>query len=155
MGALINAKQLERVTRYIQIGKDEGARLVTGGGRPERSGYFVQPTLFADASNDMTIAREEIFGPVGTIIAFDTEDEALAIANDSNYALAATLWTSDLSRAHRFARKVQAGAVAVNGWAPLDPRLPWGGAKLSGHGQELGWAGIEANTHEKAITIVL
>jgi acyl-CoA reductase-like NAD-dependent aldehyde dehydrogenase len=155
MGALINAKQLERVAHYIQIGKDEGARLVTGGHRPERSGYFMQPTLFADATNEMTIAQEEIFGPVGTIIAFDTEHEAIAFANDSNYALAATLWTSDLSRAHRVARKIQAGAVAVNGWSPLDPRLPWGGTKLSGHGHELGWAGIEANTHEKAITIIL
>ena len=155
MGALINARQRERVARYIQIGRDEGARLVAGGGRPDRSGYFIEPTLFADASNDMTIAREEIFGPVGTIMSFDTDDDAVALANDSNFALAATLWTSDLSRAHAVARRVQAGAVAINGWSPLDPRLPWGGSKLSGHGRELGRAGIEANTEEKTVTVVL
>jgi acyl-CoA reductase-like NAD-dependent aldehyde dehydrogenase len=103
----------------------------------------------------MTIAREEIFGPVGTIIAFSDEDEAVAIANDSAYALAATLWTSDVSRAHTVARWIKAGAVAVNGWSPLDPALPWGGTRLSGHGRELGWPGLEANTEEKTITIIL
>lgn len=155
MGALINARQLERVLRYIRLGREEGARLVTGGAQPDRPGYFVQPTLFADASNTMTIAREEIFGPVGTIIAFEDDDQAVALANDSDYALAATLWTADLSRAHTLARRVNAGAVAVNGWSPLDPRLPWGGAKLSGHGRELGQAGLEANTSLKTVTVVL
>jgi acyl-CoA reductase-like NAD-dependent aldehyde dehydrogenase len=155
MGALINAKQRDRVSRYIQLGRDVGARLVTGGGRPDRPGYFVEPTLFSDASNTMTIAREEIFGPVGTIIAFDDDEQAIATANDSDYALAATLWTTDLSRAHTLARRVRAGAVAVNGWSPLDPRLPWGGSKLSGQGRELGHAGIEANTELKTITVVL
>jgi betaine-aldehyde dehydrogenase len=155
MGALINAGQRDRVLRYIELGRAEGARLVIGGGRPDRSGYFVQPTLFADASNTMTIAREEIFGPVGTIIAFDDDSHAVAMANDSSYALAATLWTNDLSRAHTVARSVRAGAVAVNGWSPLDPRLSWGGTKLSGHGRELGWAGLEANTVLKTVTVVL
>jgi betaine-aldehyde dehydrogenase len=155
MGALINAKQRDRVLRYIQLGRDEGARLITGGGRPDRSGYFVQPTLFAEASNTMTIARAEIFGPVGTIIAFNDDEQALAMANDSDYALAATLWTNDLSRAHTMAGRVRAGAVAVNGWSPLDPRLPWGGSKLSGLGRELGLAGLEANTELKTITMVL
>ena len=155
MGALINAKQLERVSRYVQIGCDEGARLITGGGRPDRSGYFIEPTLFADVTNTMTIAREEIFGPVGAIIGFDNDEQAVAIANDNPYALAATLWTTDLSRAHTVARRVHAGAVAVNGWSPLDPRLPWGGSKLSGQGRELGWTGIEAYTEEKTITVVL
>jgi betaine-aldehyde dehydrogenase len=155
MGALINAKQRDRVAHYIDAGRGEGARLVTGGGRPDRAGFFVEPTLFADASNTMTIAREEIFGPVGTIIPFDDDEQAIALANDSDYALAATLWTKDLSRAHTAARKVDAGAVAVNGWSPLDARLPWGGWKLSGHGRELGLAGLEANTELKTITIVL
>jgi len=155
MGALINAKQLERVSRYVEIGCDEGARLVAGGGCPDRSGYFIEPTLFADVSNTMTIAREEVFGPVGAIIGFDDDEQAVAIANDNPYALAATLWTTDLSRAHIIARRVHAGAVAVNGWSPLDPRLPWGGSKLSGQGRELGWAGIEAYTEEKTITVVL
>jgi betaine-aldehyde dehydrogenase len=101
------------------------------------------------------LAREEIFGPLGTIIAFDSDDEAVAIANDCDYALAATVWTSDIGRAHTVARKVRAGAVAVNGWSPLDPALPWGGTRLSGHGRDLGWAGIEANTEEKTVTVVL
>jgi betaine-aldehyde dehydrogenase len=155
MGALINATHRERVLRYIEVGRAEGARLLTGGSRPDRSGYFVEPTLFADASNAMTISREEIFGPVGTILVFDNDEQAVAIANDSRYALAATLWTTDVSRAHTIARRVQAGAVAVNGWSPLDPRLPWGGSRLSGQGRELGWAGIEANTEVKTITVVL
>ncbi len=155
MGALINAKQRERVLRYVQLGRDEGAKLVTGGGTLERRGYFVEPTLFAGASPEMTIAREEIFGPVGTILAFDDDYQAVAIANDSDYALAATLWTTDLSRAHTVAARVRAGAVAVNGWSPLDARLSWGGSKQSGLGRELGWAGIEANTELKTITVIL
>ncbi|MFC4465511.1 aldehyde dehydrogenase family protein [Streptomyces xiangluensis] len=155
MGALINARQLERVSQYVAAGIDDGARLIAGGGRPDGKGFFVEPTLFAEVDNTMTIARREIFGPVGAIIPFDSESEAVAMANDSDYALAATLWTSDVSRAHVVARRVRAGAVAINGWAPLDPRLPWGGSKLSGQGRELGWAGIEANTEEKTVTAVL
>ncbi|TLS44270.1 aldehyde dehydrogenase family protein [Streptomyces montanus] len=155
MGALINAGQLERVSQYIAAGIDDGARLVAGGGRPDGKGFFVEPTLFAEVDNTMTIARREIFGPVGAVIPFDSESDAIGIANDSDYALAATLWTSDVSRAHAVARRVKAGAVAINGWAPLDPRLPWGGSKLSGQGRELGWAGIEANTEEKTVTAVL
>ena len=155
MGPLISSRQLRRVCRYIEVGAAQGARLITGGGTPARPGYFVEPTLFADADNSMTIAREEIFGPVGAIIPFGSDEEAVAIANDSPYALAATLWTSDVSRAHTLARRVKAGAVAVNGWSPLDPRLPWGGSGLSGQGRELGWPGIEANTEEKTITVVL
>jgi acyl-CoA reductase-like NAD-dependent aldehyde dehydrogenase len=155
MGALISARHRDRVARYIAAGLADGARLVTGGGQPRRPGYFVEPTLLADATNAMTIAREEIFGPVGTIIAFDSDDEAVAIANDCDYALAATVWTSDIGRAHTVARRIRAGAVAVNGWSPLDPALPWGGTRLSGHGRDLGWAGIEANTEEKTVTVVL
>ena len=155
MGPLISSRQLQRVRRYIEAGAAEGAHLITGGGQPERPGYFIEPTLFADAENSMTICREEIFGPVGAIIPFDSDEEAVTIANDSPYALAATLWTSDISRAHTLARQVRAGAVAVNGWSPLDPRLPWGGSGLSGHGRELGWPAIEASTEEKTITVVL
>jgi acyl-CoA reductase-like NAD-dependent aldehyde dehydrogenase len=155
MGALINARHRDRVSRLIEAGVADGARLVVGGGRPPRAGYFVEPTLFADATNSMTIAREEIFGPVGTIIPFDSDEEAIAIANDCDYALAATVWTSDVSRAHTLARRLEAGAVAVNGWCPLDASLPWGGSKLSGHGRELGWSGIVANTEEKTVTVVL
>lgn len=155
MGALVSAEQQERVLGYIEKGKAEGARLVAGGGRPDGPGFFVQPTIFADVDNSSTIAREEIFGPVGAVIPFDTVEEAIAIANDTEYGLAATIWTRDVSLAHTLAAKVRAGAVWVNGWAAIDPALPWGGMKSSGIGRELGWAGIVANTEEKVVTIVL
>ena len=155
MGALVNAKQRETVLGYIEKGHQDGARLVAGGATTGTRGYFVQPTIFADANNDMTIAREEIFGPVGTVIPFDDVDEAIRIANDTEYGLAASIWTRDVSYAHSVAHKVRAGAVWVNGWAAIDPALPWGGMKTSGVGRELGWAGIEANTEEKVITVVL
>lgn len=155
MGALVNAKQRDSVLAYIQAGRDGGARVAAGGGRPDGDGFFVEPTIFADANNDMKIAQEEIFGPVGTVIPFDTTDEAIAIANGTAYGLAASIWTRDVSYAHRIAARVKSGAVWVNGWAAIDPALPWGGMKSSGTGRELGWAGIEANTEEKVVTIVL
>jgi betaine-aldehyde dehydrogenase len=155
MGALINAKQRDNVMGYIQAGRDAGARLVAGGGRPERPGFFVEPTIFADVDSDAKIAQEEIFGPVGSVIPFDTTEQAVALANGTKYGLAASIWTRDVSHAHRLAAQVRAGVVWVNGWAALDPALPWGGMKTSGSGRELGWAGIEANTEEKVITVVL
>ncbi|SBS79692.1 putative aldehyde dehydrogenase DhaS [uncultured Mycobacterium sp.] len=155
LGALVNAKQRDSVLGYIDRGRAEGARVAAGGGRPDRAGYFVQPTIFADATNDMTIAREEIFGPVGTVIAYDDVEDAIRQANDTKYGLAATIWTQDVAQAHSVARRVRAGAVWVNGWAAIDPALPWGGMKTSGIGRELGWSGILANTEEKVVTIVL
>lgn len=155
MGALVSAKQQRRVLDYIEKGKAEGARLVAGGTRPDQPGFFVRPTIFADVDNRSTIAREEIFGPVGAVIPFDTVEEAIAIANDTEYGLAATIWTQNVSLAHTLAAKVRAGAVWINGWAAIDPALPWGGMKASGVGRELGWAGIVANTEEKVVTVVL
>jgi betaine-aldehyde dehydrogenase len=155
MGALVNARQQETVQGYIQAGRAEGARVAAGGVPVDKPGFFVRPTVFADATNDMKIAREEIFGPVGAVIPFDDVDEAITLANDTPYGLAASIWTRDVSHAHVLASKVRAGAVWVNGWAAIDAALPWGGMKTSGIGRELGWSGIEANTEEKTITIVL
>lgn len=153
VGALVNAKQRDTVLGYIERGRSEGARVVAGGDHAG-PGYFVRPTIFADATNDMAIARDEIFGPVGTVIPFDDPDEAVRIANDTRYGLAASIWTRDVGLAHNLARRVSAGAVWVNGWGALDPALPWGGMRSSGIGRELGWSGIEANTEEKVVTVV-
>jgi len=155
MGPVAKKAQYDRVNKYIQLGLSEGARLLAGGVSESRKGWFVKPTIFANANNQMTIAREEIFGPVGTIITFDTDEEAIALANDSDYGLAATVWTRDLSRAHKVAGAVKVGAVGVNCWSPLDANLPWGGLKTSGIGREGGLSGAVAYTEEKVITVLL
>src|SRR6187455_3879191 len=136
IGALINRGHMERVLRYIEVGRREGARVVTGGQRilQESGGYFVPPTVFDGVRNDMTIAREEIFGPVLSVIEFETEAEAVALANDTPYGLAASLYTDDLNVAHRVARDLKAGVVAVNAYAEGDMTTPFGGYKLSGFG---------------------
>jgi betaine-aldehyde dehydrogenase len=155
MGSLINRQQFDRVMGYIDVGREEGARVVAGGDRGLDRGYYVQPTIFADASNDMRIAQEEIFGPVGTVIPFDDVEDAVRIANDSVYGLSAAVWTRDVSMAHLLAREVKVGAFWVNTWGVLDPALPWGGTKQSGIGREMGWAGIEDCTEEKLVAIAL
>ena len=155
MGPVAKQAQQARVNRYIQAGIAEGAQLLAGGVSAPGRGYFVQPTIFAGARNDMTIAREEIFGPVGTVISFDTEAQAVTLANDSTYGLAATVWTTDLARAHKVAQALEVGAVGVNCWSPLDANLPWGGLKTSGIGREGGISGALAYTEEKVITVLL
>ncbi|HEU0190537.1 MAG TPA: aldehyde dehydrogenase [Mycobacterium sp.] len=152
VGSLISEKQRGRVEGYIAKGVEEGARLVCGGGRPEGldSGYFVQPTVFADVDNKMTIAQEEIFGPVLSIIPYDTEDDAVAIANDSVYGLAGSVWTTDVPRGIEISAKIHTGTYAIN-WYAFDPCCPFGGYKNSGIGRENGPEGVEHFTQQKSV----
>jgi aldehyde dehydrogenase (NAD+) len=152
IGSLISEKQRARVEGYIAKGIEEGARVVCGGGRPEGldGGFFVQPTVFADVDNSMTIAQEEIFGPVLSIIAYDTEDEAIKIANDSAYGLAGSVWTTDVQHGIEVSEKIRTGTYAIN-WYAFDPCCPFGGYKNSGIGRENGPEGVEHFTQQKSV----
>jgi aldehyde dehydrogenase (NAD+) len=153
IGPMVSQKQYERVQAYIRKGIEEGAEVLVGGeGRPRglEAGYFVKPTVFVNVKNDMTIAREEIFGPVLSVIAYDSEDEAIAIANDSKYGLHAAVLGIDVQRARRVASQLRAGRVVINGMTD-DPQAPWGGFKYSGVGREYGQYGIEAFLETRAI----
>ena len=154
IGPLISEKQRERVEGYIAKGTQEGARLVAGGGRPEGldSGYYVQPTVFADVDNSMTIAREEIFGPVLAVIPYENEEDAIRIANESDYGLAGSVWTTDFDKAIEIASKIRTGTYAVNMYA-FDPGAPFGGYKNSGIGRENGPEGIEAYVELKSVLL--
>ena len=153
IGPISNKVQYEKVQRLIQIGIDEGARLVAGGlGRPEglSEGYFVKPTVFADVTNDMTIAREEIFGPVLSILKYESEDEAIEIANDTEYGLAGYVQSGDENHAKQVARRIRAGQISINGGA-RGPAAPFGGFKTSGNGREHGISGLMECLETKAI----
>jgi len=153
VGPMVSQKQYERIQSYIRKGIEEGAEVLVGGeGRPEglQAGYFVKPTVFVNVKNDMTIAREEIFGPVLSVIAYDTEDEAIAIANDSKYGLHAAVIGTDIQRARRVASQLRAGRVVINGMTD-DPQAPWGGFKYSGVGREYGRYGIDAFLETRAV----
>ncbi|NLU83705.1 aldehyde dehydrogenase [Rhodococcus sp. HNM0569] len=150
LGPLINERQRDRVEEYIAKGKSEGARVVLGGTRPEGDGWYVTPTIFADVDNTMTIAREEIFGPVLSVIAYDSEDEAIKIANDSDYGLAGSVYTTDVPHGIEVAKKVRTGTYAIN-WYAFDPGSPFGGYKSSGIGRENGPEGLEAFCETKSI----
>ncbi len=165
IGAIVSPEQLARVRSYVEHGRsDPGLELLFGGrttpelfgpGHPLCEGWFVEPTLFRAAGNESRLAREEIFGPVAVMVAFDTEQEALAIANGTDYGLAAGVWTSDLSRAHRLIRDLEAGNVWVNAYPRIHFALPFGGVKDSGFGKDSGWESVLENTRIKTAWIDL
>jgi acyl-CoA reductase-like NAD-dependent aldehyde dehydrogenase len=158
LGAVASKKQLETDLRYIEVAKKEGAQLVAGGGRADigtGKGYFLQPTVFDHVTPEMTIAREEIFGPVLAAIEFGDVDEAIARANDSSYGLAAAVWTKDIKKAHYVARKLQAGTVWINTYNIYDTAAPFGGYKQSGFGREMSVHALEHYTQVKSVWVDL
>jgi aldehyde dehydrogenase (NAD+) len=154
-GPQVDQAQFDKVMGYIDSGRSEGANLVCGGERVGDRGYFIQPTVFSDVKDDMKIAKEEIFGPVMSIIPFKSVDEVVARANRTDYGLAAAVWTRDIGKAHAIANSVRAGTVWVNCYNVLDPRAPFGGFKQSGIGRELGEYGLQQYTEVKTVIVKL
>ncbi|MGW4214411.1 aldehyde dehydrogenase family protein [Lentzea sp. NPDC004789] len=155
IGPMAGERHLSKVEGYVAQAKAEGGRIVAGGRRADRTGFFFEPTVIADLPDSSPVVREEIFGPVLTVQRFETEDEAVAMANGTSYGLAAGLQTENLARAHRVAARLQAGIVWVNDWAMLDPAIPFGGVKDSGYGREYGPEALAAYTRTKSVVISL
>lgn len=154
-GPMVSQKQMEIVQGFIAKGQAEGARLVTGGQREGTEGYFLQPTVFADVTDDMTIAREEIFGPVLSVLDFDNEEEVLARANETDFGLAAGVFTKDLTRAHRLVAGFEAGTCYINTYNLAPVEAPFGGSKLSGVGRENSKAAIEYYSQMKSVYVAM
>lgn len=159
MGPLVSSAHREKVEGYVKLGMEEGAKLLCGGKRPTGSefakGHFFEPTIFDEVKSTMRIAREEIFGPVLVVIPFDTEEEAIRIANDTDYGLSGAVWTKSVTRAHRVTSQIRAGILWVNHYHPTYNEMPWGGYKQSGAGRELGLYGIESYLEVKQVNINL
>jgi len=153
IGPLISRKQLNRVIGFIDEGKREGVEVVAGGYRLDRPGYFVAPTVLTNTREDMRLMKEEIFGPVVAVVPFDDEEEVVSWANDSVLGLAAAVWTQDITRAHRLAKRLEAGTVWLNAQFAWDPAMPFGGYKQSGWGQEYGLEGVEAYMKTKSVYV--
>src|SRR6478752_5923008 len=152
-GPQVDQAQFDKILKYIEIGKSDGAKMVTGGKRIGDRGYFIEPTLFSGVTDNMRIAREEIFGPVLSVLKFKNVDEIIKRANDTNFGLAAAVWTRDIAKAHRFAKGVRAGTVWINCYDVFDAAAPFGGFKQSGLGRELGEAGLANYTELKTVTV--
>jgi len=154
-GPQIDRNQFDKIMSYIDKGQREGATLITGGKRVGDRGFFIEPTIFGDVSDEMCIAKEEIFGPVLSVLTFDDKEDLIRRANETFYGLAAAIWTRDISTAHEFAARVRAGTVWVNCYDAFDAAAPFGGFKMSGHGRELGEEGLRAYTENKTVTVKL
>lgn len=154
-GPQVDQTQFDKVMHYINLGKKEGAECLTGGGRWGDRGYYIEPTLFTGVTDDMTIAKDEIFGPVLSILKFKNLDEIVERANKTSYGLAAAVWTRDIAKAHYLANKIRAGTIWVNCYDVFDAAAPFGGFKMSGMGRELGERGLDAYTEWKTVTVSL
>ncbi|MXQ09562.1 aldehyde dehydrogenase family protein [Alphaproteobacteria bacterium GH1-50] len=159
IGPMVSKRQLDVTMKYVEIGKNEGATLAAGGERLTGgiydTGYYHAPTVFTDVTNDMRIAQEEIFGPVVCVLGFDTEEEAIALANGTEFGLAASIWTKDITRAHRVSQSIEAGIVWINDHHRIDPSSPWGGFKASGIGKENGIVCYEGYTKLQSVVVNL
>ncbi len=154
-GPQVDQAQFDKIMSYVDKGRDEGATCVTGGERVGDKGYFIAPTIFDNVNDDMSIAKDEIFGPVLSVLTFDDKEDMIRRANNTMFGLAAAVWTRDISTAHDYASRVRAGTVWVNCYDVFDAAAPFGGFKMSGHGRELGEEGLRAYTENKTVTIAL
>ena len=154
-GPQVDKNQFDKIMSYIDKGNAEGAKCVTGGERLGDKGFFIKPTVFANVKDDMTIAREEIFGPVMSVLKFRDIDEVIDRANTTDYGLAAAVWTRDIAKAHAIADGIRAGTVWINCYDVFDAAAPFGGFKLSGFGRELGEKGLDNYTEMKTVTMSL